>query len=125
MIRAPAGMRGSASWTSASGADDVDAQRALEDVERQVGERRQRRRAERAGVVDEQVDPLAGQPQQPAAVPGVGDVAGDRQHLGAVLRQQRARRLELVLVAGVDDEAPAALGERLAPARGRARARRR
>ena len=45
-------------------------------------------------------------------MPGVGDVAGEGEDLRA-LRELGASGLELVLGAGVDDEAPAAVGERV------------
>ena len=91
--------------------DRVDGEDVLERRERVVGERGQRRRAERARVVDEQVERLARGFDEPRAVLGVGDVAGDRDDVrgGGELR---AGRFELVRAAGVEDEPPAALGER-------------
>ena len=57
--------------------DGVDGEDAQELVGRQVGELRQRARAEVAGVVDEQVEPRADRLGQGRAVPRVGDVPGD------------------------------------------------
>ena len=70
-------------------------------VEVVVAEQRQRRRAEHAGVVDEEVDRAAGGLDEAAPVVGVGDVARDRDH--AVEIADRA--FERVPVARVDDEA--------------------
>ena len=86
--------------------EHVDLVDLAERVEVVVAKQRQRRRAEHAGVVDEEVDRAAGSLDETAPVLGVGDVAGDRCH--SVETGDRA--LERVPVACVDDEAPAPLG---------------
>jgi hypothetical protein len=91
--------------------DRVDAEDVLEDVDRVVGERRQRRRAERARVVDHELQALARDLDEQSAMPGVRDVARDRDDIREH-GQLGAGGLELGLGAGVDDEAPAALCER-------------
>ena len=73
----------------------VHASQLLEGVVRQE---RQRARAEQAGVVDEEVDRLAGRLHEPAAVVGIGDVARDRDDAG----EAGDRMLERVCSARVD-----------------------
>ena len=71
----------------------------------------QRARAEDAGVVDQRVELAAARLDQRGPVRRVGDVAGQRDDLRA-LRELGARRLQRLRAARVDDEPPAALGER-------------
>ena len=52
----------------------------------------------------------AGGGDERVAVPRIGDVAGERDHLGP-LPQRRGGLLQRDAVAGVDHEPPAALGE--------------
>ena len=87
--------------------DHVDAVDGLEHVERVVGERRLRARAEQRGVVDEQVDALARGLDERAPVARIADVAGEGDDVGEL----RGGGLERPRVAGVDHEPPAALGE--------------
>ena len=67
------------------GRDDVHAVDALEHVERVLRERRLRARPEQARVVDEQVEPPGGGSDERAPMARVGDVAGDRRHVGHIL----------------------------------------
>ena len=90
--------------------DHVDGVDALELGERVGVQGRLRARAEEAGVVDEEVDPVAGGGDERLAVARVGDVAGQRVD-GRALRQLRAGALEGVGAAGVDHEPVAAGGE--------------
>ena len=69
--------------------DDVHLVDPLELVERIVGERRLRARAEQARVVDQQVDLLAGGLDERPTVLWVGEVAGDRDHALQPLRGRR------------------------------------
>ena len=82
----------------------VHAPQLLDGVSRQE---RQRARAEHAGVVDEEVDRLAGRLHEPAAMVGIGDVARDRDHAG----EPGDRILERLRPARVDGELPTALGQ--------------
>ena len=87
--------------------EHVDLVDATQLVERVLPEQRQRRGAEHAGVVDEEVDRVPGSLDEAAPVLGVGDVAGERDD--AVEPADSA--LERISVARVDDEAPAPLGQ--------------
>ncbi len=64
-------------------------------MQRVLGERRLRARAQHARVVDEQVDVLARGTHERAPVVGIGDVAGDRGDLGE--RPELAGRLLEIL----------------------------
>jgi hypothetical protein len=90
--------------------DEVDLEGAAERVEREVPQPGQRRGAERAGVVHEQLQPadLPGRLDEGVAVVGVCDVARD----GDGRRAERGGRGgEGVGVAPVDDDVPAVLDE--------------
>ena len=104
-------MRGSDELGERERREHVDPVDALEHVERVAAERRLRARAEQAGVVDEQVDLLAGGLDERAAVPVVGDVARERDDLGD-RAELAGGALEVGGAAGVEHERPAALGER-------------
>ena len=68
---------------------------------------RERARAEQAGVVDEEVDWLAGCLHEPEPVVGIGDVARNGDHAG----EAGDRMLERLRSPRVDGELPAALGK--------------
>ena len=98
--------RGRESWTSASGANTFASPHAPQ-ASRSGAPRAGAARAEQAGVVDEEVDRLAGSLHEPAAVVGIGDVARDRDHAG----EAGDRMLERLRASRVDGELPAALGK--------------
>ena len=102
--------------------EHVDARRhVLERVERVVGQRGLRARAEHAGVVDEQVDAGPAASTSALAVVGVGDVAGDGDHVAEVAelaRRRRARRLRGRRRPGASRRAARAAVEREAEAAG-------
>ena len=106
-IRAPSLSRGKRELDERERREHVHLVDAPQLLERVVGERRQRARAEDAGVVDEQVDRLPAASTSARRCVGIGDVAAERDD--AVEAGRRA--LERVAVARVDDEPPAALGE--------------
>ncbi len=74
----------------------------------QVGQRRQRRRAERGGVEHEQVEAVAGGVGERVPVLGVGDVAGDGDD---VRPERRGRGPQGRLRPGVEHEAPPGPGQ--------------
>ncbi len=91
---------------------DVRLERGSQLPGRVVGEGGQRGRAERAGVVHQQVD-LPGDHGELFPVRRVGDVAGQRGDVraGNVRPDGRRRRADCPRVAGVDDEGIAGSGE--------------
>jgi hypothetical protein len=90
---------------------DVDGEEVRELVGRQVGQGGQRTRAERARVVDQEVEPRSRGLGQRGAVPRVGDVARDRGDAVRV-REGGPGGVQPWGVPAVDDEPPAAVGER-------------
>ena len=115
-IAAPSTQMGQGLLDQAERGDDVDGEQLGQRIERVVGEARQRRRAEAAGVVDEQVDAAAeldGGGDEVSAVVGIGDVARDGDD--AVV-EALDRRVQRGGVAAVGHDIPA----RLASARTRA-----
>ncbi len=80
-------------------------------MQRIAAERRLRAWPEQAGVVDQQVDLIAGGVQEGAAVPVVGDVARQGDDFGE-RAELASRPLQVGRSTGVEHECPAALGQR-------------
>src|SRR5205085_12466964 len=93
------------------GREDVDAVDALEVGQLVFAERRLRTGPENAGVVDEEIDPLARRFHKRAQMPVVADVAWDRGDFGDGA-ELASSALEIGGVTPVDDERPASVSER-------------